>query len=247
MNFFHSQESLTIIEWILRAVVGYLFLLIATKLLGQRSISQLRFLDFTIALILGNIIAHPLSDEKLGLSGSMTTTATIVLLYLATSWLSLKWNFLKHFLDPAPITLIQNGQIQIKNLSKAKISMDHLFSEVRKQQIEDIQKVALALWEPGGTISIFVSPQHQPATAADMNIHKAAFSLVKPIIIEGSTNHKLLRQLGKDSAWLEAKIRAKHQNIHEVPLATIDDQEQIRIYNLLTNEKGDQSLASGNG
>jgi uncharacterized membrane protein YcaP (DUF421 family) len=33
--------------------------------MGKRSISQLRRLDFTMALSLGNIIAHPLSDEQL--------------------------------------------------------------------------------------------------------------------------------------------------------------------------------------
>ncbi|MFF6015923.1 hypothetical protein [Lysinibacillus fusiformis] len=31
--------------------------------MGQRSISQLRLLDFAMAITLGNIIAHPLSDE----------------------------------------------------------------------------------------------------------------------------------------------------------------------------------------
>ncbi|MFD0697563.1 DUF421 domain-containing protein [Paenibacillus sp. GCM10027628] len=230
------------IQWILRAVIGYLFLLIATKLMGQRSISQLRFLDFTTALILGDIIANPLSDAHVGLSGPMITTTVLVVLYLLTSWLSLKWNALKHFLDPAPITLIQNGQIRMSNLSKAKISLDHLFSELRKQQVENIQKVALALWEPGGTISIFVAPQHQPATAADMNVRTAAFSLVRPIIIEGTPNQKVLRQLGKDNKWLKAKLRAMHQE-RKVALATIDDHEQIRVYKLSTDEKGEQSLS----
>lgn len=244
MDFFHSQESLTITQWILRAIVGYLFLFIAAKALGQRSISQLRFLDFIIALILGNIIAHPLSDEKLGLTGSMITTMVLVVLYLVTSWLSLKWKFLKHFLDPPPLRLIKNGQIQMHSLSKAKISIDHLFSELRKQQIEDIEKVALALWEPGGTISVFLEPQHQPLTAKDMYIPTSSFSLVKPIIIDGAADNKMLAQLGKDPAWLEAKIHDKHLDIQDVAVATIDDQNNVRVYtDLDTNEKDEQTLS----
>lgn len=35
-------------------------------LMGQRSISQLGLLDFAMAIPVGNIIAHPLSDEGLG-------------------------------------------------------------------------------------------------------------------------------------------------------------------------------------
>ncbi|WP_369819881.1 hypothetical protein [Terribacillus sp. 7520-G] len=57
MDFFHSQETLTSVEWTLRAVVSFIFLLIVAKVLGQRSISQLRLLDFVIALVVGNIIA----------------------------------------------------------------------------------------------------------------------------------------------------------------------------------------------
>ena len=82
MDFFHGQESLTTIQWVLRAIISYFFLLFATKLMGRRSISQLRLLDFTMALILGNILAHPLSDEKLGMKGSLITTAVLVVLYI---------------------------------------------------------------------------------------------------------------------------------------------------------------------
>ena len=60
----------------------FFFLLFATKIMGQRSISQLRMLDFAMAITLGNIIAHPLSDEGLGMKGSMITMAVLVALYL---------------------------------------------------------------------------------------------------------------------------------------------------------------------
>ncbi len=67
MDFFQGQETLTAMEWTLRAVIAYLFLVIVAKSIGPRALSQLRLLDFVIALVIGNIIAHPLSDEELGL------------------------------------------------------------------------------------------------------------------------------------------------------------------------------------
>ncbi|WNR44453.1 DUF421 domain-containing protein [Paenibacillus roseipurpureus] len=240
LDFFRSQDSLTTLQWILRAVVGYSFLLITAKALGQRSISQLRFLDFVIALILGNIMAHPLSDEHLALKGSMITTLSIVVLYLITSWLSLKWNFLKHLFEPTPLTLIQHGQLHIGGLRKAKISVDHLFSELRKQQVEDIEKVARALWEPGGTISVFLEPQYQTVTAKDMAIPSEPFSLVKPLIVQGVYDKKLLTQQGKDLAWLQAQMEAAEVPLEQVELATIDDQDGIHIYMGLDMHKKDE-------
>lgn len=120
MEFFHSQESLPAIQWILRAIVAFFFLLFATKIMGQRSISQLRMLDFAMAITLGNIIAHPLSDEGLGMKGSMITMAVLVALYLIGVFLSLKWVAFRHLIDSPPIPLIKNGQIISANLQKAE-------------------------------------------------------------------------------------------------------------------------------
>lgn len=128
MEFFHSQESLTAIQWILRAIVAFFFLLFSTKMMVQRSISQLRMLDFAMAITLGNIIAHPLSDEGLGMKGSMITMTVLVVLYLICVFLSLKWVAFRHLIDSQPIPLIKNGQIISANLQKARISVDLLLS-----------------------------------------------------------------------------------------------------------------------
>lgn len=230
MDFFESQESLTIIEWILRSIFSFFYLLVITKLMGQRSISQLRFLDFVIALILGNILAHPLSDEELGLKGSLITTSVLIVLYVTVTLLSLKWPLLKRYLDPPPIDLIKNGQVQFQNLSTARISIDYLFSELRKGKVEDVQKVARAIWEPGGTISIFLDTQYQPLTPADMKLETLPFNLNRPIIYEGKIDMKLLQEIEKDFAWLKDKIGPNYREFHEVPLATIDEKENVRVY-----------------
>ncbi|GIP31319.1 DUF421 domain-containing protein [Paenibacillus sp. J2TS4] len=230
MDFYHGQESLTTVQWILRGLVSFVFLLLAAKMMGQRSISQLRFLDFIIALVLGNIIAHPLSDEKLGLQGSILTTLVLIVLYVAATWLSLKWPFFKRYLDPPPVKLIQNGQIQFHNLPIAKISIDYLFSELRKAKVEDIQKVSLALWEPGGTLSVFTDTPYQPLTPADMKLETGPFTLARPIIVHGKIDKRLLEEIGKDQMWLKRKVSPTYTNIRDVLLATVDENENVRVY-----------------
>ncbi|MGG1555831.1 DUF421 domain-containing protein [Paenibacillus ferrarius] len=238
LDFYRSQMSMTSLDWGLRAVAGYLFLVVTAKALGQRSIWQLRYLDFIIALLLGDILANPLSDPNIGLIGPMITTIVLVALYTATSWLGMKWNLLKHFLDPPPLVFIRHGRLQMKNLRKARISVDHLFSELRKLQVDDVAKVALALWEPGGVISVFLETPHQAVTAQDLNIQTTPFSLIKPIIVEGASEEETLAQHGKDLAWLQTEIAARHTTMANVVLATIDDQGRIRI----ESEKDEQTL-----
>lgn len=230
LDFYKAQETLTALEWVLRALVGFLFLLVVAKMLGQRSISQLRLLDFIIALTLGNIIAHPLSDEHLGLEGSMITTIVLTVLYVAATWLSLKWSPFKRYLDPHPIVLIKNGEIQFDNLSKARISSDYLFSELRKSNVDDITHVSYAAWEPGGLISIFKNPPYEPITPRHLKLETSPFNLHRPIIIDGVIEKPLLEEIGRDKVWLETEIAARNKTISEIKLATVDIHQKIKVH-----------------
>ena len=198
--------------------------------MGQRSISQLRFLDFVIALILGNIIAHPLSDQEIGLRGSMISAIVVSLLYILTTLLGLKWSFFKQYLDPAPIILIKDGRIQFENLSVARISVEYLFSELRKQKVAEVKKVSLALWEPGGIISVFMYSQYQAVTPADMKLETSLLTLERPIIIDGKINKALLGEIGRDQEWLKQKIESTPAQMKDIRLATIGDDEKVKVY-----------------
>ncbi len=231
MDFFQSQESLTEIQWILRAIVSFFFLLLVAKLMGQRSLSQLRLLDFVMALIIGNIIAHPLSDPELDLKGSLTTITVLVFLYLIGVFASLKWSMFRKFVESSPIPLIKDGQIMYKGLSKARISLDVLLSELRKEKIEAPEKISLALWEPDGTISFFINPQHQAVTPSDLQLVTKAFHYPSTIIKEGKMDLNELKRTGKDELWLTNEIKNTYNlGVKEILLATMDHNDHIKIF-----------------
>lgn len=231
MDFFHGQETLTTIQWILRAVIAFFFLALSAKVMGQRSIAQLRLLDFVIALIIGNIMAHPLSDEGLGLKGSMVTMAVLIILYSAGVFISLKWHAFRIFLDPPAFPLITNGKISYKGLKKARLTIEDLLSELRKQQIEDPEKVANALFESDGRISCFLKADHQTVTNLDLNLIPSPFDLPATIIREGSINKKELLRLGKNEEWLVSELKIVHQkNVNEILLGTLDQQGSLRVF-----------------
>jgi uncharacterized membrane protein YcaP (DUF421 family) len=231
MEFIYEQDSLTTIQWILRAVVAFFFLLFSAKIMGQRSISQLRLIDFVIAIIIGNIMAHPLSDENLGLKGSMITMTVLILLYLMCVFLSLRWHKFRNFLEHHPYPLIKDSQILYKNLSKARISLEVLLSELRKQKVSDVQHVALALWEPDGNTSVFLKPPHQSATKSDLQIPANLFTFPRTVIKEGKLDFNELNEMGKDEAWLKGKLKETYKGeLNHILLATIDQTEKLNIF-----------------
>lgn len=231
MGFFQAQETLTTIEWVLRAVIAFFFLVIVARVLGQRAISQLRLLDFVIALVIGNIIAHPLSDEGLGLKGSMITTIVLVVLYLSGILLMLKWPWFRRLLTSKPIILVQNGEILQKGLNDARISIDVLLEELREAKVIDVKNVALAMWEADGKISVFMDPQYEPVTPLSLQIETEPFDYPRTIIKEGIINFKELKQVQKDEDWIVSKLKSLYKTeIKNVLLATLDSKNNLRVF-----------------
>jgi uncharacterized membrane protein YcaP (DUF421 family) len=231
MDFFEGQHTLTTIEWGLRAIVAFFFLIIVAKVLGQRAISQLRLLDFVMALVIGNIIAHPLSDEELGLKGSVVTTIVLVTLYLAGIYLILKWTWFRKLLTPPPITLVQNGEIIHKGLKKARISIDVLLEELREEKIEDVKKVALAIWEADGKISVFLDPKYEPITAEACGMQTTPFDFPRLVIKEGRINAEELRLTHKDEGWVVSSLERMYQTeVKNVLLATLDSKDDLKVF-----------------
>jgi uncharacterized membrane protein YcaP (DUF421 family) len=230
MDFFQGQETLTVIEWILRSIVAFLFLVIVAKALGQRSISQLRLLDFVIALVIGNIIAHPLSDEKLGLEGSLISTIVLVVLYIVGVFMMLKLPRFRRLLNPKPIMLVKDGEILNEGLRKARISIDILLEELREGKVKDIQTVAIAFWEADGKISFFLDPKYEAVTNEALQIKTEPFDFPRTIIKEGIINYKELKQIGKDENWVVSNLKTLHHTeVKYVLLATVDRKGTMQV------------------
>lgn len=231
MDFFQNQETLTGTEWILRAIVAFIFMVIVAKALGPRAISQLRLLDFVIALVIGNIIAHPLSDEHLGLKGPLITTSVLVTLYLVGIFSILKWPWFRRLLNSSPIKVVQNGDILHKGLKKARISIDDLLEELREEKVEDVKKVALALWEADGKISVFLDPKYKSITPSTFQMETEPFDLPRMVIKEGKIDSKELIQIHKDEGWIVSHLERLYKTeVKNVLLGTLDTKGNLKVF-----------------
>ncbi|PMC39098.1 hypothetical protein CJ195_03925 [Bacillus sp. UMB0899] len=231
MDFFSSQDTLTWFEWVLRAIIGFIFLLIIARTLGQRTISQLRILDFVIALVIGNIIAHPLSDQHLGLKGSIITTTVLMVLYISGVYMLLKWPWFRKLVNSPPVTIVKDGEIRYEGLKKARISLDVLLEELRENQIEDVKKVVLATWEANGKVSYLLDPKYQNVTPETLGIKTEPFTHPRTIIKEGIILIAELKEIRKDEEWITSQLENLYQtNVKEVLLATVDNKDKLNVF-----------------
>lgn len=227
MNYLAEQQTLPVVGWLVRAALTYVFMTVAAKLLGQRAVSQLRLVDFVIAISLGNILAHPLSDEHLAMGGGLITSATLVVLYVAATALELKLPAFGRFVNPAPIVLVRDGKPIYDGLRRARVSVDWVLTELRKQGIPKIEEVAAALYEPGGQVSVFLQPLYHPTTRADLQVKPAPFSLPVAVVVDGHIDRAALAQAGVSEAWLLTELGPTP--IRDILLATVDGQGSLDV------------------
>ncbi|MGG0238538.1 DUF421 domain-containing protein [Bacillus rhizoplanae] len=228
MHIFEGAKHLSNFEWVIRAILAYMFLIIVAKAMGQRSIAQLRFLDLVLVLLLGGNISNALSDERVGLLGSLITTFVLVVFHIVSSILTLKVDWWRRFLEPAPIILIHNGSVQFNNLKKARITVEYLFSELRLQGITDIQTVKLALWEASGVVSVFQYAAYEKVSRKDMKIYAEQSPITFILVKNGDIQKDVLALIEKTEEWVKDELKQKVP-IQSIQLATVDEKGQINI------------------
>ena len=210
MSLWENQANLTAAEWLLKAVIMYLYLLFLTKLMGQREIGKLTLFDFVIAISIGSVLGGSLSSTS-GLRGPVISIATLAVLQIVLGLISLKFPGFRRIVEEEPIILIQNGVILEKALGKTRVNLDDLLAELRIKGYFFPGQVEFAVLEPNGKISVLPKSQNRKLTPKDMQITTDYEGYPVVVIEDGNVIDENLHRNDLDSEWLIKEL--KQQNI----------------------------------
>lgn len=229
-KFWSASNELTILSWILRAIIAYVLLVVLIKIMGQRTLSMMKMSDFIISIAFGNIIAHQLSDSKLSLKGPIVTSITFVALYLFMNYISIKSIKFRKTIDSEVVPLIYEGEIIKTGLKKAKIDLGLLMSEIRLQNVLSIRDIHAAYLEVNGKISIIKNVDNQNVTKKDLDLRQAPIHASIAIIEDGVILHKNLKSVGKDEKWLKENLLAYSiEDYKDVFLAVYESNDLLYV------------------
>lgn len=211
----------------IRAIILYLSLIAAVRLLGKRQIGQLEPSEFVVAMLLADLAAIPMQDASLPLLSGLVPIATVVGLELLLSWLIMKSVPIRKFLCGKPVILIDNGKLLQENLRRTRVTLDELTGHLRQKDVLDIKAVQYAILETDGNLSVFPYPEQQPASAADAGIPVQKQSLPITVIQDGWLSREDLARAGKDMIWLRDTLGKRKTRQELTLLLTIDGEENI--------------------
>lgn len=146
-------------EFIVRAVVVYVFLLTLLRLTGKRQVGQLAPFDLVLLLVLSNAVQNSMNGGDNSLIGGLISAATLVALNYAMGLATYRNKKLEAIIEGRPQLLIHNGKLYEDVLMRAQMTHHELMAALRQAGCSCPEDAHSAILENNGSISVTPRPK----------------------------------------------------------------------------------------
>lgn len=203
-------------DTIIRTLLGFALLLILTRLLGKKQLSQLTIFTYITGIALGNMAGDMIIHKDVHIIDGVIGMALWCVLVFIIEFVSLKSAKARVLMDGEPTIVIKKGLIIEKALHKQRLNIDDLSMQLRLNQVFSIQDVEYAILEPNGELTVMKKTDKEPITKEDMKIpsRPVVYGLPTEIIVDGKVVEKNLTELGY--TMLQLNVALKNQGIKDI-------------------------------
>lgn len=189
-----------------RALILFLIVFGAVRLMGKRELGQLQPYEFVIAIMIANLASVPMAETGIPLLHGVVPILTLLLVHALFTLLTLKSKTAQRIICGVPTILITKGYILEDAMRATGYSFSDLLEQLRTSGYFSPADVEYAILENSGQISVIPKGHAKPVTAQDMNLQAEPDKLPWSIIVDGSVQYDELRKSGHDEAWLTQQL-----------------------------------------
>lgn len=212
-----------------RTVILYILLMIGLRLLGKRQIADLEPSELVLTLIISDLAVVPMQDYGIPMINGILPIITLLCLSMLLSFFNLKSIRFRALICGTPTVIIQNGEINQKNMAKNRLTLDELFEQLRSQGHTDLNSIKYAILETNGQLSILPYTRESPVTpqVASLNVIDRV-TLPILVINDGHVMDENLLASGHDRKWLNEQLsKQKLTSPRQVFFMTVDEENAI--------------------
>lgn len=140
-------------DLVLRAIVVFFFVLVLTRVIGRRELSQLAPFDLILLIILGDALQQGLTQDDYSVTGSVLVVGTFAVLQVCMSWLGFRFPPLRPILEGEPLVIVEDGKAIERNLRRERLTIEEVMESARLHEIASLSEVRWAIIERNGEIS----------------------------------------------------------------------------------------------
>jgi uncharacterized membrane protein YcaP (DUF421 family) len=143
-----------LLEILVRGTLMYLALFVLLRVILKRQTGTLGMSDLLLITLLADAAQNAMAGEYKSLPDGIVLVSTIIFWNYLLDWLSFKYSWFAHLVEPAPLPLIKDGKILRRNMRHEFITEDELMTQIREKGVDDISQVKQAYIESNGQISV---------------------------------------------------------------------------------------------
>lgn len=143
----------SLLELVLRGSLMYLFMLLLLRLL-RREAGQVGIADILVLVVIADAASNGMAGEYQSITEGAVLVATILAWDFLLDWASFRSPRLRRVLQPPPLALVVNGQLQRSALRREMISNAELMGLLREQGVEKLAQVKRCYMESNGNLSV---------------------------------------------------------------------------------------------
>jgi uncharacterized membrane protein YcaP (DUF421 family) len=141
-------------EFILRAIIVYIFLLVILRVTGKRQIGQLAPFDLVMLLVLSNAVQNSMNGGDNTITGGVILVCTLIGINFLVSWLTFRSKRLAAIVEGRPLMLIHNGHVDLRAMRRVQLTMHELEAAIRSEGCCGPEQVHFAMLENNGHITV---------------------------------------------------------------------------------------------
>lgn len=152
----HGTFSLDVIFMaaVLRAYLGYLFLVFMLRLVGRRPGKQMTPFEYVLIFFIGGLALTGMVGNEASLTNALLEIAAIALGHYSVAWMRSHSSWLARLIDGTPLILLEDGQWRTETLGHMRIQDDDVMASARDSSIAALEEIDSAVLERNGEISI---------------------------------------------------------------------------------------------
>jgi uncharacterized membrane protein YcaP (DUF421 family) len=143
-------------EFVARALIVYVFLMILLRVTGRRQVGQLAPFDLVLLLVLSNALQNAMNGGDNSVLGGVISALTLVGVNWLTGYLTFRNKRLARAVEGRPEVLIHNGHVYRDIMAREHLTQAELDAALRLAGCGSVEDVHFAVLENNGQISVRV-------------------------------------------------------------------------------------------
>lgn len=219
---------------IIRTIVLYAFVIFAIRIMGKRQISDMQPSELVATLIISNIASLPMQNTSQPFFSGVIPVVILVVLEIITSAIMLKNSKFRRLVCGNPIVVIRDGVILQNQMRRLRLSNEDLFTQLRQQDVFNIEDIQYCIVETNGSISVLKKPEKRQPTAENLNIEIQDKKIQAVVINDGEILDNSLDLCQKDENYIYKILKKEKKKVSDIFIMTLDG---IGNYNIILKDK----------